>query len=114
MQPWNCKISVSGKRKSILRRKRKPDSAAPALSGVTEGSILGGLLHHSRGQLQRFCGVGGLGSLMIRGIRQAFFNGFQRQARTRQDNKQVLLGNGTISRVNQFPPAPNRLLYLDL
>ena len=51
---------------------------------------------------------------MVRGVGQTFFDSIQRLAGTSQDEEKVLLGDGTISRVNEFPPAADRLLYLNL
>jgi hypothetical protein len=51
---------------------------------------------------------------MVGCFHQTFLNGIQSQARALQNNQQVLLGDGPISGMNEYPPTANRLLDLNL
>src|SRR5271165_1750833 len=97
-QSCNCKMYVSCPRNS--------GKVKAGLHRTTENCRLAGLFDHSLDEFER---LGRVGSecVVVRSVSQAFFNRIECLTGSSKNKQEVLLGDRTISRVNEFPPPTN-------
>src|SRR5271169_6075889 len=102
----SCKISVYF---------RLPESQSESKSDCRiQGCMLSGLLHDSTNQLQGPRRIRWALHFVFRHSHQTFLNRVESRERAFQDDQEILLSYRTISRMNELPPAPYRLLDLSL